>query len=61
MTITLELLARLGELQALGRPVLLGASRKGFIGKVLLGHKKGDSVEVRTPKGQVQYKILEVK
>ena len=31
----LELLARLGELQSLGRPVLLGASRKGFIGKVV--------------------------
>jgi dihydropteroate synthase len=31
----LELLARLGELRALGRPVLLGVSRKGFIGKVL--------------------------
>ncbi len=31
----LELLARLGELRALGRPVLLGVSRKGFLGKVL--------------------------
>jgi dihydropteroate synthase len=31
----LQLLARLGELQALGRPVLLGVSRKGFMGKVL--------------------------
>ena len=31
----LELLARLGELRALGRPVLLGVSRKGFIGKLL--------------------------
>jgi dihydropteroate synthase len=31
----LELLARLGELRALGRPVLLGVSRKGFFGKVL--------------------------
>lgn len=40
---------------------------KGFIsnesplGKALLGHKKGDSVEVRTPNGTTQYKILEVK
>ena len=40
---------------------------KGFIsnesplGKALLGHKKGDSVEVRTPQGAVHYKILEVK
>jgi dihydropteroate synthase len=31
----LELLARLGELRALGRPVLLGVSRKGFLGKML--------------------------
>lgn len=33
----LELLARLGELARLGRPLLLGASRKSFIGKVLGG------------------------
>jgi dihydropteroate synthase len=31
----LELLARLGELRALGRPVLLGVSRKGFFGRLL--------------------------
>ena len=31
----LELLARLVELQRLGRPVCLGASRKGFLGKLL--------------------------
>ncbi|MCC6419721.1 MAG: dihydropteroate synthase [Gemmataceae bacterium] len=31
----LELLARLDEFQALGRPVCLGVSRKGFIGRVL--------------------------
>jgi dihydropteroate synthase len=31
----LALLARLGELRALGRPVCLGVSRKGFLGKVL--------------------------
>ncbi len=31
----LTLLARLGELQALGRPVLLGVSRKGFMGRLL--------------------------
>jgi dihydropteroate synthase len=38
----LQLLARLGELGALGRPVVLGVSRKGFFGKVL-----GRSVDVR--------------
>ena len=31
----LELIRRLGELRSLGRPILLGTSRKGFIGKVL--------------------------
>jgi dihydropteroate synthase len=31
----LELLARLGELQRLGLPVCLGASRKGFLGRIL--------------------------
>jgi dihydropteroate synthase len=31
---TLEQLARLRELQRLGRPVLLGVSRKGFLGQV---------------------------
>lgn len=33
----LELLARLGELARLGRPLLLGPSRKSFIGKVAGG------------------------
>jgi dihydropteroate synthase len=33
----LEILARLGELRALGRPILLGASRKSVIGRVLGG------------------------
>jgi len=31
----LELLARLEEFQALGRPLCLGVSRKGFLGKML--------------------------
>ena len=31
----LEILRRLGEFRALGRPLLLGTSRKSFIGKVL--------------------------
>ena len=34
VTHSLELIARLGTLAALGRPVLVGASRKSFIGKV---------------------------
>jgi len=31
----LELLARMGELVAIGRPVLVGASRKRFLGRIL--------------------------
>lgn len=34
----LEILQRLSELQSFGRPILLGTSRKSFIGKVL-GHE----------------------
>jgi dihydropteroate synthase len=41
---SLELLARLGELRALGCPLLVGPSRKSFIGKVA-----GASVEERLP------------
>jgi dihydropteroate synthase len=33
----LQLLARLSELGGVGRPVLLGVSRKGFIGSLLGG------------------------
>jgi dihydropteroate synthase len=40
----LEILARLEELQSLGRPVCLGVSRKGFHGRLL-----GRSVEQRLP------------
>lgn len=40
----LELLARLGELRALGRPLLVGPSRKSFIGQVT-----GAPVEGRLP------------
>lgn len=36
-------------------------SNESPLGKVFLGHKKGDTVEVRTPRGLEQYKILEVK
>lgn len=51
--------------------IIVGAAEsdpiKGFIsnesplGKACLGHKKGEKVEVRTPKGIVEYKILEIK
>lgn len=38
---SLELLRRLGELRALGQPIMVGPSRKSFIGKVL-GVEAGD-------------------
>jgi dihydropteroate synthase len=41
---SLEILARVGELRALGRPLLVGPSRKSFIGKVT-----GAPVEDRLP------------
>jgi dihydropteroate synthase len=41
---SVELLARVGELRALGRPLLVGPSRKRFI-----GHLTGAPVEARLP------------
>jgi dihydropteroate synthase len=41
----LLLLRRLGELRALGRPILLGVSRKSTIGRVLGGLPASDRVE----------------
>src|SRR3989338_8889099 len=51
--------------------VIVGAAEsdpiKGFIsnesplGSAFLGKKKGEKVKVKTPKGEVEYKILEVK
>jgi len=51
--------------------IIVGAAEsnplKGFIsnesplGSAFLGHKKGDNIQVKTPKGTVEYKILEVK
>lgn len=36
-------------------------SHQSPIGSSLLGHKKGDTVTVNTPKGDVDYKIINVK
>jgi dihydropteroate synthase len=38
----LEILRRLAELRALGRPLVVGPSRKSFIGTVLGGREPGD-------------------
>ncbi len=36
-------------------------SNESPIGKAFLGRKKGDTVEVKTPKGSTAYKVLEIK
>ena len=36
-------------------------SHQSPIGNALLGHKKDDSVLIQTPRGEVTYKIIEVK
>ncbi len=51
--------------------VIVGAAEsdplKGFIsnesplGNAFLGKKKGEKIKVKTPKGEVEYKILDVK
>jgi dihydropteroate synthase len=42
----LALLRRLGELVALGRPVVIGTSRKTFLGRILAGMNGGDGEPV---------------
>jgi len=39
----LELLRRLDELLVLGAPIVIGTSRKGFIGRLTAGRRHGDS------------------
>lgn len=51
--------------------IIVGAAEsdpgKGYIsnesplGQAFIGHKKGDTLEITTPKGVVEYRILEVK
>lgn len=36
-------------------------SHESPLGSTLLGHKKGDTIKVSTPKGEVNYKIIEIK
>ena len=36
-------------------------SNESPLGKALLGHKKGDIIKVRIPKGDVEYKIIDIK
>jgi transcription elongation factor GreA len=36
-------------------------SNESPVGKAIMGHKKGETVEVQTPRGSLKYKILEIK
>ena len=36
-------------------------SNESPVGKAIMGHKKGETVEVVTPRGSLKYKILEIK
>jgi transcription elongation GreA/GreB family factor len=31
------------------------------VGRAIIGHKKGETIEVATPRGSLKYKILEIK
>ena len=51
----LEIIRRLGELRALGQPILLGASRKAFIGRIL-----GDLPPAERVEGTVATTVLAI-
>jgi transcription elongation factor GreA len=42
-------------------PAELKLSNESPVGKAIMGHKKGETVEVVTPRGSMKYKILEIK
>ena len=42
-------------------PAELKLSNESPVGKAIIGHKKGETVEVTTPRGSLKYKILEIK
>ena len=36
-------------------------SNESPVGRAIIGHKKGETIEVATPRGSLKYKILEIK
>lgn len=42
-------------------PAKLRISNESPVGEAIIGHKTGDIVEVKAPKGIIEYKILEIK
>ena len=41
-------------------PIKSKISYESPLGRALLGHKKGDEVKVRAPRGEIKYKILDI-
>ena len=42
-------------------PAELKLSNESPVGRAIIGHKKGETIEVATPRGSLKYKILEIK
>jgi transcription elongation factor GreA len=42
-------------------PAELKLSNESPVGRAIIGHKKGETIEVTTPRGSLKYKILEIK
>ena len=42
-------------------PAQLKLSNESPVGKAIMGHKKGETVEVTAPRGSLKFKILEIK
>jgi transcription elongation factor GreA len=42
-------------------PAEFKLSNESPVGRAIIGHKKGETVEVTTPRGSMKYKILEIK
>ena len=42
-------------------PAELKLSNESPVGKAIMGHKKGETVEVTAPRGSLKFKILEIK
>ena len=42
-------------------PAEMKLSNESPVGKAIIGHKKGDVVEVSAPRGTLKYKIMEIK
>ncbi len=44
-----------------GEPAEQKLSNESPVGKAIIGKKKGETVEVATPRGSLKYKILDIK